>query len=88
MSREQSKAKSPLSREAIYRIMVSLSYIVSAFFLIKDLAGGEMMGAVLIVACMAAFSLVLLAMKVLKFSKIVQILVKNRSLGQKIFSRF
>lgn len=69
MSKEQSKAKSPLSREAIYRIMVSLSYIVSAFFLIKDLAGGEMMGAVLIVACMAAFSLVLLAMKVLKFSK-------------------
>ena len=69
MSREQSKAKSPLSREAIYRIMVSLSYIVSAFFLIKDLAGGETMGAVLIVACMAAFSLVLLAMKILKFSK-------------------
>ena len=69
MTKESTKTKAPLSRNSIYKIMVYLCYIVAGFFLIKDLAGGEITGAILIVVCLAIFSLVLYAMKLLKFGK-------------------
>lgn len=69
MAKESTTTKSPLSRNSIYKIMVYLCYIVAAFFLIKDLAGGEITGAILIVVCLLAFSLVLLMMKLLNFNK-------------------
>ena len=69
MTNNVSKSKAPLSRSSIYKIMVSLCYIVAAFFLLKDLLGGEITGAILILICLGAFSIVLFAMKALKFSK-------------------
>ncbi|MBQ7358879.1 MAG: hypothetical protein IJW63_02150 [Lachnospiraceae bacterium] len=69
MINKQTGRKAPLTRDAIYRIMIYLCYIVSAFFLVKDLAGGEITGALLIAGCLGAFSIILAVMKALKVSK-------------------
>lgn len=69
MTKDTSTTKAPLSRNSIYKIMVYLCYIVAVFFLLKDLLGGEITGAILIICCLGAFSLVLLSMKLLSFTK-------------------
>ena len=69
MTKESTKTKAPLTRSAIYKIMIYLCYIVSGVFFVKDLLGGEITGSILIAVCLALFSLVLYIMKLLKFGK-------------------
>ena len=53
---ERKKVRKPLSHTGIYRLMVALTYAVSAAFCIKNLLGGDYAGAGVVGAVLAVFS--------------------------------
>ena len=53
---ERKKAKLPASPERILKIMMILTFSVSAVFFLKNLLGGSVKGAIVIGACLAVFA--------------------------------
>lgn len=53
---ESKKVRKPLSHTGIYRLMVALTYLVSAAFCVKNLLGGDLAGAGVIGGVLAVFS--------------------------------
>lgn len=55
--------KEPITKEKIFIIMRNMAFAVAAVFFVKDLAGGEVGGAVFIGICLAIFAALLILMK-------------------------
>ena len=64
--KDQQKVRKPISHTGIYRLMVALTYLVSAAFLIKNVIGGDMAGAGVVGGVLVVFSIILGAMIALK----------------------
>ena len=63
---ERNKVRNPLSHNAIYRLMIILTYIVSAAFVVKNVLGGDMTGAGIVGGVLVGFSVILGGMIALK----------------------
>lgn len=63
---KKSKQKAPMSKEAIYRLMLILVYIVAPVYLIKNLAAGVASGALIIAVCLTVFAVIVFLMKKFK----------------------
>ena len=82
---KQKKASKPLSREGIFKLMVTLTFLVSAAFVIKNLLGGDMQGTIIDGAVLAAFTVALLVMKALKVKADTQRMVVSSSIIVLVF---
>lgn len=69
------KSGKPLSREGIFRLMVTLTFLVSAAFVVKNLLGGDIQGTIIDGAVLGVFTVVLLVMKALKIKPDTQRMV-------------
>ena len=56
---KKAKVRNPISHAGIYRLMVTLTYLVSAAFLTKNLLGGDVAGAIVIGIVLAVLTAVL-----------------------------
>lgn len=63
---EKNKVRKPLSHNGIYKLMVTLTYLVSAAFIIKNILGGDMAGAGIVCGVLVGFSAILGTMIALK----------------------
>ncbi len=59
----QKKTKKPMSQEGIFKIMICVTYVVSSVFLLKNLLGKNMQGALVIGLTVLAFTAIILFMK-------------------------
>ena len=64
--KEKKKSGKPLSREGIFKLMVTLTYLVSGAFVVKNLLGGDIQGTLVVGAVLVVFTLAMLVMKALK----------------------
>ena len=55
-----------ITKESIYKIMNGITLVVSALFLVKNIIGGEMIGAIAIGLCLSVYSVVLIIMNKMK----------------------
>lgn len=60
--------KKPISQEGIFKIMICVTYIVSSVFLLKNLLGKSMQGALVIGLAMLAFTAIILFMRARKLA--------------------
>ena len=75
---EKAKVRKPLSRGIIFKLMVILTYVVTAAFLVKNIAGGDMQAAGVVGGALLVFTVALVAMTALKVkSEIRQLLVSS-----------
>ena len=77
--------KQPISREKIFKIMLYVTYIVAAIFLLKNLIGGTISGAVAVGMILAIFTIVVLLMQWLHVKKETKQFVVSVSLLLVIF---
>ena len=63
---EKKKMSKTLSHNDIYRLMVMLTYVVGAAFIVKNILGGDMAGAGIVGGVLAGFTVILGGMIVLK----------------------
>lgn len=66
MEEKQSTIKQPMHKKTIFKVMVYLTFIVSAVFLVKNIVAKSVQGIVVIGASLAAFAIILLIMKVMR----------------------
>ena len=83
--KEKKKIGKPISREGIFKLMVTLTFLVSGAFVIKNLLGGDMQGTIIDGAILAVFTLVILLMKALKVKSDTQHLVVASSIIVLVF---
>lgn len=74
MSNEAKTAKSPISQERIFLIIMVLTFAVAAVFFVKNLLGGNMQSAVIIGVCLAVFAVAVFAMRKLHAPGTVQMM--------------
>ncbi len=55
MEDKQKQIKTPISHQMIYRIMLSVTFVVASAFLIKNIVNGNMHGIIVIGVCLAVF---------------------------------
>lgn len=79
------KTGKPLSREGIFKLMVTLTFLVTAAFVVKNLLGGDIQGTIVDGAILAVFAVVLLVMKVLKVKADTQRMVVSSSIIGLVF---
>ena len=77
---KEKKQRQPISSENIFKLMIFLAYLVSVLFVVKDLAGKDVKGAIIIGVVLAVFTLTLLAMRLLHIKADTQRLVVASSL--------
>ena len=58
-----SKSKTPMSNQSIFKLMIILVFVVSSFYLIKNILGGVASGAVTIGLCLLTFAITILVMQ-------------------------
>lgn len=63
MSTEEKPIKQPMSDLTIYKIMLTITFLVSIVFFVKNIIGNSLQGAFVVGICLIAFSLTLLLMK-------------------------
>lgn len=83
--KEKKKIGKPISREGIFKLMVTLTFLVSGAFIVKNLLGGDMQGTIIDGAILAVFTLVILLMKALKVKPDTQHLVVASSIIVLVF---
>lgn len=83
--KEKTKARSPMSHHGIYRLMIIVTYAVSAVFLVKNLLGGDMVGVGVIGGVLAVLTTVLGIMMALKVKPEVRRAVVAASLIVVVF---
>lgn len=83
--KEKTKVRKPLSHDGIYRLMVILTYAVSAAFVIKNILGGDMGGAGVVGGVLAGFTAILGGMILLKVKKEIRHVVVASSLIVLVF---
>ena len=67
-----SKVKSPMNDNKIFRIMMTMVFVISGVFLVKNLIGKTWMAAIAIGACIVVFAILASGMKLLKIKKSIQ----------------
>ena len=72
MSKKMSKIKSPMNDNKIFRIMMTMVFVISGVFLVKNLIGKTWMAAIAIGACIVVFAILASGMKLLKIKKSIQ----------------
>lgn len=60
---KESKSKAPMSNQSIYKLMIVLVFVVSSFYLVKNLFGGVASGALTIGLCLVTFAIAVLVMR-------------------------
>lgn len=63
MNENQRKMKEPISKDKIFKVMLYVTYIVAALFLLKNIFGKSLVGAAVIGASLAVFTVILLVMR-------------------------
>lgn len=66
MSGNQNSGKSPIAKEKLYKFMLIMTYCVSSVFLLKNLLGGSVQGAIAVGLTLSIFTMVLVVLKMLK----------------------
>lgn len=82
---DERQVKEPMSRASVLKLMRNLVYIVSSFYLIKDLIGGAYLGAIIIGSCLFVFTLILIIMKKANVSDRTKRLTVSLSLAFLVF---
>ena len=82
---EKSKVRNPISHNGIYRLMVTLTYLVSGAFCIKNLLGGDISGALVVGGVLAALTAALGIMIGLKVKQEIRHAVVASSLIVVVF---
>lgn len=82
---EKVKVNKPLSRGGIFKLMVTLTYLVSGAFIAKNLLGGDMQGTMVIGGVLVGFTAILLGMIALKVKYDIQRLVVSASIIVLVF---
>ena len=82
---KEKKHRQPITAEKIFKLMIFLAYLVSVLFVVKDLAGNDVKGAVIIGAVLAVFTVTLLVMRLLHVKADKQRLVVASSLVVIVF---
>lgn len=82
---KERKRRQPISSENIYKLMIFLAYFVSALFFVKDMAGGDTKGAIIIGIVLGVFTLALVVMRLLHIKPDTQRLVVASSLVVIVF---
>ena len=83
--KEKKKNSKPLSREGIFRLMVTLTFLVSGAFVVKNLLGGDIQGTMIVGAVLLVFTAVMLIMKALKVKANTQRMVVSSSIIVLVF---
>ena len=80
MHHDTKKVSKPLSREGIFKLMVTLTFFVSTAFVVKNLLGGDIQGVIIDGAVLAVFAVIIIAMRVMKAKPDTQRLVVASSI--------
>lgn len=59
---KQNNAKTPMSSQSIFKLMIILVFVVSSFYLIKNVLGGAASGALTIGLCLTTFAITVFVM--------------------------
>ncbi len=82
---EQKKVQAPISEEKIFKIMLWITFPVSGVFLLKNLIGGNVSGAITVGITMAIFGGALLLMRALKIADVYKQLTVSIGLAFVVF---
>ena len=82
---EQKKVQAPISEEKIFKIMLWITFPVSGVFLLKNLIGGNVGGAITVGVTMAIFGGALLLMRALKIADVYKQLTVSIGLAFVVF---
>ena len=66
MNKKEKTRKAPMAPEKIYKLMVVLVYLVSSVYLVKNIIGKSAMGVITLVACLVAFAVMNIVLKLAK----------------------
>lgn len=85
MNHESKKSQAPISEKRIFQIMLYITFPVSGIFLIKNLIGGNMTGALTVGITMLIFGSALLLMRALKVADVYKQLTVSIGLAFVVF---
>lgn len=85
MNEKQKMVKEPISKEKIFKVMLYVTYIVAAVFLLKNIIGKSLVGAVVIGVSLAVFTVILCIMRSTKAEEEKQQFVVSMSLVLLVF---
>lgn len=85
MEEEQKKQKKPIAKEAIYKVMLYVTYIVSGVFFLKNLIGGQVIAMLVIGTLLVVFTVMQLVMRRMKVNDEKQQFAVCMSLSVLIF---
>ena len=85
MSSKNKAPKPPVQQETIFKIMMTITFLVSSVFLIKNIASKAYDGALVIGVCLFVFTAIVIAMKALKVSQFKQQLILSLCLVGLVF---
>ena len=69
MRNSQKNSKKPISEDTIFKVMMIITFAVSAIFLIKNLIGKAVQGTIAITICLLVFSAIVFIMKKMQLEK-------------------
>lgn len=69
MGNSQKNSKKPISEDTIFKVMMIITFAVSAIFLIKNLIGKAVQGTIAITICLLVFSAIVFIMKKMQLEK-------------------
>ena len=85
MSSAKNTKKGPIKQESIFKLMLIMTYAVSAVFLIKNLISKTFQSAIIIGICLVVFGVAMFIMKKLKVSQLKKQLIVSLSLDLLVF---
>ncbi len=85
MEKDKKRAKEPVTQEMIFKIMLSITFGVSAVFLLKNILAKTYKGATVIGICLGVFVVVIWVMKELEVGRYIQQLVLSLALVLLVF---
>jgi len=85
MEVEQKKEKAPMSKEAIYRLMLILVFGVASLFLLKNVIGKNIAAVIVIGSCLAVFAIAVFVMHKAKTRAVIKQLFVSLAIMGVIF---
>ena len=85
MEVEQKKEKAPMSKEAIYRLMLILVFGVASLFLLKNVIGKNVAAVIVIGSCLAVFAIAVFVMHKAKTRAVIKQLFVSLAIMGVIF---
>lgn len=68
MDNEQKQTKTPISEQKIFKIMLTVTFVVASVFLLKNILGKSLQGSLAIGICLAIFAVAIVGMRFLNAS--------------------